>query len=157
MSSKHSFSVSTQIPSDGVEELLKAVFGADITNGISAQRIYCPTLVKVKSGDGIGFDIGDFVVVTNSKNNINMLMKANYEKPFEPYEELTFLDRPIKLEKDLVPGKTYMVCCDENFMFIKYLGSHTAITQRNNRLVTGKIPSHLPKSHYEVFASKSEQ
>ena len=146
-----------QIPSNGVEEFLKAIFGACITDGILSQRITCPTLVKVKSGDGIGFDVGDFVVVTNSKNNVGMLMKANYDKPFESHEELSVSDRPIRLEKDLVPGKTYMVCYKGNFMFIKYLGNHTAITQNENGLVTGRVPNRLPEPHYEVFASKSKQ
>lgn len=148
MSPKHSFSM--QISSKDIEEILKTVFST------IPQSINCPTLVKVKSGDGIGFDVGDFVIVTNSKNNVGMLMKSNYDTPFEPYEELNISDCPIMLEKDLIPGKTYMMYCGEGIRFIKYLGNHTAIMQNDNSLATGEVPNRLPVPHYELFVSKSK-
>lgn len=148
MSSRHLFPM--QISFKDMEEILKAVFST------IPQSISCPTLVKVRSGDGIGFDVGDFVIVTNSKNNVSMLMKTNYDTPFEPYEELKVSDCPIMFEKDLIPGKTYMMYYGEGIRFIKYLGNHTAIMQNDNSLVTGEVPSHLPVPHYELFVSKSK-
>lgn len=73
-------SIAIEVPSEVISNLLKTLFGESEKQHHAGEFSH-PALVSVKSGDGIGFDAGEVVMVSNAKNNVNMLFKANYDEP----------------------------------------------------------------------------
>lgn len=108
------------------------------------------TLVKVDPGDGIGFDIGDCIVVSNSANNVGLLMKSNYSKSFKPYKSLSVSDVPLTDISQLIPGKTYLVKKGFEHAFVKYLGNATVVGVFEGGLFTKTFNNKLPLPHYEL-------
>lgn len=82
-----------------VEDFLKAIFGfpEDCSKNERIETICCPWLVKVKAGDGIGFVMGDFVAVTNSKGNIQLVQKPITKSPLNRTKKCKYLKSPFVL------------------------------------------------------------
>lgn len=139
-----------------VEDFLKAIFGfpEDCSKNERIETICCPWLVKVKAGDGIGFVMGDFVAVTNSKGNIQLVQKANYEKPFEPYKEVQVSQKPIRSVDKLEVGKSYLIEDDGEFAFVKYVGNHSVFVRCDNTVTIDTVGNRLPVPFYELSVSK---
>ena len=115
------------------------------------KHIHHPALVKVKSGDGIGLDCGKFVYVTNARNNVGMLLKANYNEPFEKYEQLEIAKSGVHHTDDLVVGRTYYVQFNGHTIFEKYLGNLMTlmVSGEYGEVITlqhGPIPTHYELS-----------
>lgn len=110
-----------------------------------------PALIDVRSGDGIGFDAGNCVAVTNSKNNVGLLVKDNYEVPFKPYKSLKLSKHAICHTQDLVPGHTYLIGDTNSFAFSKYLGHLVMLIRTTDtcdviNIEDGQIPPHYELS-----------
>lgn len=112
-------------------------------------------VVKVNAGDGIGFDIGDFVVVTNSKNNVGMLVKANYDKPFERCD-VYVSDKPMRYTKDLVAGRTYYTLMDGELCFVKYLGHDMCLMVWGGDIEIRRLEGRLSVSFFELSLSADD-
>ena len=134
--------------------MLKALFGEPeqqhYTKGFSH-----PALVSVKSGDGIGFDAGGYVMVANAKNNVGLLMKANYDEPFQIHKSLHISDTPVLSKEDLVPGHTYLVEADDQIAFVKYLGHSMVMVRAYNSVAITDITTHDIPPHYEISVPSS--
>jgi len=147
-------SIAFEVSSEEVSKLLKALFGEPEkqhqTKGFSH-----PVLVSVKSGDGIGFDTGDFVAVTNKKNNVGLLLKANYDNPFSECGNLTVSKIPATSKDELVPGHTYMTEAWGETVFVKYLGHSKVLirTRMDMSIITIETDKFIP--HYEISVPSS--
>lgn len=151
MSSKKSFNATATCTALTPEELLK--FVSDLFNNKPkfSKHFSHPALVAVRSGDGIGFDAGNCVAVTNSKNNVGLLVKDNYEVPFKPHKSLRLNKHAIRHTQDLVPGHTYLIGDTDSFAFSKYLGHLVMLVRTADicdviNIEDGQIPPHYELS-----------
>ena len=151
MSSKKSFNATATFAVLNPEELQKLV--SDLFNNKPKfpKHFSHPALVEVRSGDGIGFDAGNCVAVTNAKNNVGLLVKDNYETPFKSHKSLRLSKHAICHTQDLVPGHTYLIGDTDSFAFSKYLGHlvmlvRTADTCDVINIEDGQIPLHYELS-----------
>lgn len=136
---------------EDLEEVLKAVVNSSVKQPKHAGGISHPHLVMVKYGDGIGFDIGDCIAVTNAQNNVGILLKANYKEPFEKYERLTVATRGVTDVGGLVPGHTYIVYGDNSFTFVKYLGYSMVLVKCQNSYDIMRLKGWRIRPHYELL------
>lgn len=150
MSYPKSYVATATISSKSMEKFLKALFGEPEKSLKRTKTFSHPSLVKVKCGDGIGFDTGDCIVVTNAKNNAGMLLKANYQEPFEKHESLVIAKRGVANVKDLVPGHTYIVDEGDTFAFVKYLGFSMVLVRWQNSCDIMRLDSNRIPLHYEL-------
>lgn len=150
MSYPKTYVATATVSPEAVENFLKALFGDPVKQPKRMETIWHPDLVKVKSGDGIGFDTGDCIAVTNTKNNVGMLLKANYKEAFEPHESLVVAQRGIRSAKELVPGHTYLVYLDDSFAFVKYLGFSMVLVRCQNSCDIMKLEHDPIPPHYEL-------
>lgn len=150
MSYPKTYVATATVSPEAVEKLLKALFGDPVKQPKRMGTISHPALVQVKSGDGIGFDTGDCIAVTNAKNNVGMLLKANYEEPFKPHESLVVAKRGVRSAKELVPGHTYLVYLDDSFAFVKYLGFSMVLVRCQNSCDIIRLEHDPIPPHYEL-------
>lgn len=147
-------SIAIEIASEAVSDLLKALFG-ELEKQHHAGEFSHPALVSVKFGDGIGFDAGEVVMVSNAKNNVNMLFKANYDEPFPVHKKLRLSKNPVLSKDDLVPGRTYLVEEDDRIAFIKYLGHSIVLVRACNSMAVTSITTNDIPPHYEISVPSS--
>lgn len=150
MSYPKSYVATATISPKDVEKLLTALFGKPAKMPKRAQTISHPVLMKVTAGDGIGFDTGDCIAVTNARNNVGMLLKENYKEPFEQHKSLVVAKRGVANVKDLVPGHTYIVDAGDTFAFVKYLGFSMVLVRCQNSCDIMRLDSNRIPLHYEL-------
>lgn len=150
MSSKKSFNATATCTVLTPEELLE--FVSDLFNDKPKFPKYFshPALVEVRSGDGIGFDAGNCIAVTNSKNNVGLLVKDNYETPFKPYKSLKLNKQAIHHTQGLVPGRTYLIGDTDSLAFAKYLGHLMMLVRTADTCDVINIEDGFIPSHYEL-------
>lgn len=153
MSYPKTYVATATISPEAVEKFLKAFFGEPVKQPKRMETISHPALVKVKSGDGIGFDTGDCIAVTNAKNNVGMLLKANYKESFAPHESLVVAKKGVRSAKELVPGHTYIVYVNDTFAFVKYLGFSMVLVRCQNSCDIMRLEHDLIPPHYELSLS----
>lgn len=121
------------VPAEKVIEDFRKALGLKSNVESGYWLFHSPVLVKVKSGDGIGIDVGNAIVVTNKKNNVGMLVKSNYDEPFIAHETLQHNSHAIHSVSELKPGATYILYDSHAiygsgfFACMKYLGNSRAI------------------------------
>lgn len=122
------------VPAEKVIEDFRKALG--LQDGVQKEKqlFHSPVLVEVKSGDGIGIDVGNAIVVTNKKNNVGMLVKSNYDKPFNVHHTLQHKTHAIHSVAELTPGATYLIFAEDESWIgskcvacMKYLGNSQAI------------------------------
>ena len=138
------------VSSEDMEELLRTLFGGSVETPKHPKTFSHPALVRVKAGDGIGFNMDNCVIVTNAKNNVGMLMKANYKEPFQQHKSLVVSKEAVCNKKDLVPGHTYIVYDDDDYAFVKYLGHSLAIVRCQHDCDAFIIKQNRIPPHYEL-------
>lgn len=133
-----------------VEELLKALFGEPKKKSKLPKHFAHTALVQVNSGDGIGFDTGDIVAVSNRQNNVLQIVKENYELRFKPHGKLNLNRRAICHVQDLVPGHTYLIGDADCFAFSKYLGHSLTLVKTADTCDIFRIDGNQIPPHYEL-------
>lgn len=148
MSSKKSFEATFTVLNP--EELQK--FAQDLVKRKPKrpEQLSHPALVAVRTGDGIGFDSEDTVAITNSNNNVTLLVKANYKVPFKPYESLNLSEHAIFHVQDLIPGHTYLIDDGDGYAFSKYLGHHTILIKTADVTGVTSFEGEQIPPHYEL-------
>ena len=150
MSYLKSYVATATISPEDMGELLRELFDNPVKS-LKRTRVFShPALVKVKSGDGVGFDVGHCIAVTNAKNNVGMLLKANYKEPFEKHESLNVSKQGISNVKDLVPGHTYIIYDGNSFAFVKYLGHSMILVRCQNSYDIMRVEGNRIPLHYEL-------
>lgn len=157
MADLHTYVSAAAVSLEDVEKLTRIIFGKPTKYSKHAKQtktLSHPALVKVKTGDGIGFDAGNCVFVTNAKNNVGMLIKANYEEPFEQHEFLNVTKSNVRDIEELVPGHTYLVR-DGGYtsLFIKYLGNSMFLVRFRGQCKIKKLTNDPALTFYELSVS----
>lgn len=146
--SKKSFVATCFVPN--VEELLEALFGESEKRTKLPKHFNHTALVQVNSGDGIGFDAGNLVAVSNRQNNVLLIVKDNYELRFKPHKKLNLSKRAICHVQDLIPGHTYLIGDANSFAFSKYLGHSMALIRTVDTCDVIRIDGEQIPPHYEL-------
>lgn len=147
MSVKLSFT--TILPYKEVKEFMELFFDEHVVRHNNS--IVHPALVDVNYGDGIGFDTGNIVFVTNSRNNVEMLHKSDYQRLFKPCQNLKISYRGITNIDKLRPGHTYIVYdVDGTYAFIKYLGNHVILMRSSDTVSCKTINNQYIPPHFEI-------
>lgn len=152
--SKKTFTATCFVPN--VEELLKALFGEPEKKSKFPKHFAHTALVQVNSGDGISFDAGDVVAVSNRQNNVLLIVKDNYELRFKPHGKLNLNKRAICHVQDWVPGHTYLIGDADSFAFSKYLGHSMALIRTADTCDVFRIDGDEIPPHYELSVPVSK-
>lgn len=128
---------------------MEELFGEEVKSKFP-KFISHSSLVKVTSGDGIGFDTGECVAVTTAKNNVLTLIKKNYRTEFKEHESLAVSRKEVRHVSGLVPGHTYIVCNDDMYAFTKYLGDSMVLVICSQSCEIVKLKSKFIPPHYEL-------
>jgi len=142
-------------PSD-MGRLIAAVFGDDFSSSPakSVRRVFSHGFVAVECGDGIGIDTGSCVIVTNKRNNVGLLVKANYSKPF-PAVSVRCVGKAIHSAERLQTGKTYALFRGGEMCVFKYVGNNRVYAFDGENGVLKVIRAHFSDSVYELQIVKS--
>lgn len=147
---KKNYSFVVNFPCDSMEEVLDALIGHNNKHNQIPRIISNNALVKVNAGDGIGFNTEDFVIVTNVKHDVGMLIKASRNK-FEQHEKLIVNQHPVTNKNNLKAGHTYLLKnSNGEYAFVKYLGHSMVLGRCKDSCDTFKIHGAVIPPHYEL-------
>ena len=79
-----------------------------------------------------------------------MLLKENYEEPFEKHETLSIAKQGVGNIKDLIPGHTYIVYKGHACVFVKYLGHSMVMVKSHCFCDIMQLEDEYIPLHYEL-------